>query len=207
MLKASDYNQADIDADGALITSQALVLSDPRSSQDIDKVKQAVGSAVHICASEGCEKEANMVCPTCIKFSAPPTHFCDQECFKKSWNDHKLVHTEIKAARASQEVFVVQHSDSFEHDAFSSLKKAKDFMKSNAGCSLAKNCTDFKNKWFSNGGVGHKIAVLHYFSDLTGRCFAGEKTSDPEAFKSWKKVTSAEKDGSGEIRDFELIIQ
>jgi len=96
MLKASDYNQADIDADGALITSQPLVLSDPRSSQDIDKVKQAVGSAVHICASEGCEKEANMVCPTCIKFSAPPTHFCDQECFKKSWNDHKLVHTEIK---------------------------------------------------------------------------------------------------------------
>jgi methionyl aminopeptidase len=53
----------------------------------------------NICASEGCEKEAKLACPTCIKLGAPPTRFCDQDCFKKSWNSHKGIHASIREAR------------------------------------------------------------------------------------------------------------
>jgi len=53
----------------------------------------------HVCATAGCGKEAKLACPTCIKLGAPPTRFCGQECFKNSWNDHKEVHTQIRAAR------------------------------------------------------------------------------------------------------------
>lgn len=40
-----------------------------------------------------------VVC-SCVKLGLPPTRFCDQECFKKSWPTHKGLHTAIKAARA-----------------------------------------------------------------------------------------------------------
>ena len=52
-----------------------------------------------ICWTPGCGKEAKMACPTCIKLGAPPSRFCDQECFKKSWNEHKKVHEEIRKIR------------------------------------------------------------------------------------------------------------
>ena len=52
-----------------------------------------------MCATPGCEKPAKMACPTCIKLGAPPSRFCDQECFKKSWNEHKKVHEEIRKVR------------------------------------------------------------------------------------------------------------
>jgi len=55
--------------------------------------------ATHLCATPGCDKEAKLACPTCIKLGAPPTRFCGQECFKRSWDDHKAVHTQIRAAR------------------------------------------------------------------------------------------------------------
>ena len=46
----------------------------------------------HMCCTPGCGKPANMACPTCLKLGLPPTRFCDQECFKNSWNDHKKLH-------------------------------------------------------------------------------------------------------------------
>ena len=55
--------------------------------------------ATHICQTEGCEKVAKLACPTCIKLQALPARFCGQECFKASWNEHKAVHTQIRAAR------------------------------------------------------------------------------------------------------------
>ena len=58
----------------------------------------AVGTQ-YVCATPGCGKEAKLACPTCIKLGTQPTRFCDQECFKKSWNDHKAVHAAIREAR------------------------------------------------------------------------------------------------------------
>eukprot|EP00605_Chrysophyceae_sp_TOSAG23-4_P001765 GSChrysophyteH1.ASY1.ANO1.1953.1 assembled CDS len=59
--------------------------------------------ATTICASEDCEKEAKLACPTCIKLGAPPARFCDQDCFKKSWSDHKAVHTAIHPSSMPRE--------------------------------------------------------------------------------------------------------
>ena len=49
-----------------------------------------------ICA---CGKAAKMACPTCIKLGGSSARFCDQECFKKSWNEHKKIHEEIRRVR------------------------------------------------------------------------------------------------------------
>ena len=41
---------------------------------------------------EGCGGAAAMQCPTCKKLGLPNSYFCDQDCFKRSWNVHKLKH-------------------------------------------------------------------------------------------------------------------
>lgn len=52
-----------------------------------------------ICTTRDCDKNAAMICPTCIKLGInPPSKFCSQECFKGFWEEHKQVH---KAAKAS----------------------------------------------------------------------------------------------------------
>ena len=38
-----------------------------------------------------------MACPTCLKYEVF-TYFCDQDCFKKSWDAHKGAHKPMKAA-------------------------------------------------------------------------------------------------------------
>jgi len=46
-----------------------------------------------ICSTDGCDKEASLMqCPTCVKFKLPPARFCTQDCFKKNWKTHKVVH-------------------------------------------------------------------------------------------------------------------
>lgn len=53
----------------------------------------AAGSEIHnMCSTPGCNKKAELACPSCLKLSLPPSRFCGQECFKASWNDHKAVH-------------------------------------------------------------------------------------------------------------------
>ncbi|EPY24397.1 methionyl aminopeptidase, partial [Strigomonas culicis] len=43
---------------------------------------------------EGCGLQmAAMQCPTCKKLNLPPSFFCNQDCFKKHWGDHKAKHT------------------------------------------------------------------------------------------------------------------
>ena len=72
-------------------------------------------SEINICTTPGCLKEAHLSCPTCIKLGLPGknnlfirvmqyylflihftkllvTLFCNQECFKSYWNQHKAVH-------------------------------------------------------------------------------------------------------------------
>lgn len=51
---------------------------------------------VHTCAGIDCGKPAKMQCPTCLKLNAVPTYFCDQECFKKNWAKHVLVHKDYQ---------------------------------------------------------------------------------------------------------------
>merc|ERR1719383_1452254 len=50
-----------------------------------------------ICETTGCDKEAKLQCPTCIKLEVTGSFFCSQECFKGFWNDHKAVHKKKKA--------------------------------------------------------------------------------------------------------------
>lgn len=44
------------------------------------------------CWTPGCGKSAAMVCPTCKQMDLDASYFCSQDCFKKSWPVHKLVH-------------------------------------------------------------------------------------------------------------------
>ncbi|CAG0913645.1 unnamed protein product [Notodromas monacha] len=46
----------------------------------------------HSCETFGCDAVANMQCPTCLKLNLKSAFFCSQECFKRSWSVHKLVH-------------------------------------------------------------------------------------------------------------------
>eukprot|EP01041_Mallomonas_annulata_P002099 gene2099-4104_t len=57
-------------------------------------------AAAQMCSTPGCEKEATLACPTCIKLGLPPSRFCCQDCFKANWNVHKELHKAVKLARA-----------------------------------------------------------------------------------------------------------
>jgi hypothetical protein len=48
------------------------------------------------CGTKGCLRRADLACPTCIKLGLNPTKFCSQECFKNSWNEHKILHKQVK---------------------------------------------------------------------------------------------------------------
>ncbi|XP_031436221.1 methionine aminopeptidase 1 isoform X2 [Clupea harengus] len=48
------------------------------------------------CETEGCNSEAKLQCPTCIKLGIQGSYFCSQECFKGSWSTHKLLHKKTK---------------------------------------------------------------------------------------------------------------
>lgn len=52
-----------------------------------------MSSTSRTCLGVGCEKEADALqCPTCIKLGIKGSFFCSQECFKKSWSEHKALH-------------------------------------------------------------------------------------------------------------------
>ncbi|ATZ45353.1 hypothetical protein BCIN_01g01510 [Botrytis cinerea B05.10] len=45
------------------------------------------------CIGVDCENEAgSLQCPTCLKLGTKDSFFCSQDCFKKSWSEHKKVH-------------------------------------------------------------------------------------------------------------------
>ncbi|XP_064416198.1 methionine aminopeptidase 1 isoform X2 [Latimeria chalumnae] len=56
-----------------------------------------------VCETEGCDSEAKLQCPTCIKLGIQGSYFCSQECFKGSWTTHKLLHKKAKDEKARQE--------------------------------------------------------------------------------------------------------
>jgi methionyl aminopeptidase len=67
---------------------------------------------IFYCTTEGCDKEAAMLCPTCLKLKLPAHRYCDQGCFKvqpqiemytcaharlqSGWKAHKGVHAQAK---------------------------------------------------------------------------------------------------------------
>lgn len=70
------------------------------SSEDKETSQEASGdqpsipapTVTHKCSRPGCENNASMACPTCIKLGLPPSRFCGQECFKSYWGVHKVLH-------------------------------------------------------------------------------------------------------------------
>jgi methionyl aminopeptidase len=46
----------------------------------------------NICQGKDCGQPAKLQCPTCIKLKITGSYFCNQECFKKNWATHKLIH-------------------------------------------------------------------------------------------------------------------
>ena len=77
----------------------AQVAASDASTGGGEGVKKMSEVAPQLCCSPGCGKPASLACPTCLKLSLPPSRFCGQECFKASWNDHKLLHKDVRAAR------------------------------------------------------------------------------------------------------------
>ncbi|XP_078063641.1 methionine aminopeptidase 1 isoform X1 [Mustelus asterias] len=60
-------------------------------------------AARRVCETDGCDKEARLQCPTCIKLGIQGSFFCSQECFKGSWSTHKLLHKKAKNEKAKEE--------------------------------------------------------------------------------------------------------
>jgi len=61
-------------------------------------------SSTTTCAAPGCFNAAAMRCPTCVKLALTAgSHYCGQECFKKSWAEHKVGHKEAQAAAKAVE--------------------------------------------------------------------------------------------------------
>lgn len=55
------------------------------------------------CATSSCTKPATLRCPTCIKLEMDhkdQTYFCSQECFRKTWSEHKKLHQATRAHRS-----------------------------------------------------------------------------------------------------------
>lgn len=48
------------------------------------------------CESPGCENNAKLQCPTCIKLGIQGSFFCSQDCFKTNWKTHKFIHSLAK---------------------------------------------------------------------------------------------------------------
>lgn len=45
------------------------------------------------CSGLGCSNSASKLkCPTCMKKGLADAYYCSQDCFKKNWPIHKLVH-------------------------------------------------------------------------------------------------------------------
>ncbi len=66
--------------------------------------QESVIGSDHICTTPGCGKIARMACPTCLKLGIPPSRFCDQDCFKNYWNEHKKLHSVVKKSREAAKI-------------------------------------------------------------------------------------------------------
>jgi len=49
-------------------------------------------TVIRTCEANGCNAQASLRCPTCIKLAIEGSWFCTQACFKANWSWHKLLH-------------------------------------------------------------------------------------------------------------------
>lgn len=47
------------------------------------------------CENPNCELAAGFKCPSCLNLSLPCGNFCSQECLKKTWAIHQLLHKKV----------------------------------------------------------------------------------------------------------------
>ncbi|XP_076618389.1 methionine aminopeptidase 1 [Colletes latitarsis] len=45
-----------------------------------------------MCETPGCKTMTNLQCPTCLKIGIQGSYFCTQDCFKRYWKTHKVIH-------------------------------------------------------------------------------------------------------------------
>ncbi|KAH8700397.1 methionine aminopeptidase 1 [Talaromyces proteolyticus] len=52
------------------------------------------------CLGADCENQAgDLQCPTCLKIGLKDSYFCSQDCFKRNWSQHKILHKTVQATR------------------------------------------------------------------------------------------------------------
>ncbi|GFZ45727.1 aspartyl aminopeptidase [Saitozyma sp. JCM 24511] len=54
------------------------------------------------CAGCGEKEASRLECPSCKKLGIPGSFFCDQDCFKKNWGNHKLIHNFVQLAAKAE---------------------------------------------------------------------------------------------------------
>ncbi|KAG8158645.1 hypothetical protein KVR01_011767 [Diaporthe batatas] len=58
------------------------------------------GSSARKCLGADCENDAgNLQCPTCLKTGVQDSYFCSQDCFKRNWGQHKVLHKTVQGTR------------------------------------------------------------------------------------------------------------
>ncbi|KAJ1966409.1 Methionine aminopeptidase 1 [Dipsacomyces acuminosporus] len=62
------------------------------------------GLESHKCKADGCDKQAKLQCPTCVKLEIKDSYFCSQDCFRKSWGVHKNKH-QVSNPKATYDPF------------------------------------------------------------------------------------------------------
>ncbi|KAI9637890.1 putative methionine aminopeptidase [Dioszegia hungarica] len=55
-----------------------------------------------ICAGCGEKEASRLECPNCKKLGIPGSFFCDQDCFKRTWGTHKLIHNIVQMAAKAE---------------------------------------------------------------------------------------------------------
>jgi len=64
-------------------------------------MKTEENGSLRTCETPGCDKEARLQCPTCIKLQIQGSFFCSQDCFTGSWGIHKAIHKLAKGGNPS----------------------------------------------------------------------------------------------------------
>ncbi|KAI8326332.1 MetAP 1 [Martensiomyces pterosporus] len=58
----------------------------------------------HTCQAAGCDNPAKLQCPTCVKLEISGSFFCSQDCFRRSWAEHKQTH-QVSSPKATYNPF------------------------------------------------------------------------------------------------------
>lgn len=55
----------------------------------------------------GCLNLASTLrCPTCVKIGIPGSYWCNQDCFKANWGEHKNIHAMYVALESDPNTYI-----------------------------------------------------------------------------------------------------